>query len=49
MKSNKFEDIVQHNIDNIKEANACVDKFYSLLGMENSSEIKNITQVVGPL
>ena len=49
MKLTKFEDIVQHNINNIKEASACVEKFYNLLGMEYSTEIKNITQVVWPL
>ena len=49
MKLTKFEDIVQHNINNIKEASACVEKFYNLLGMEYSTEIKNISQVVWPL
>ena len=49
MKLTKFEDIVQHNIDSIKEASACVEKFYNLLGMEYSTEIKNISQVVWPL
>ena len=44
MKLTKFEDIVQHNINNIKEASACVEKFYNLLGMEYSTEIKNISQ-----
>lgn len=49
MKLTKFEDIVKHNIENKKEATACVEKFYELLGLENGSEIKNLTQVVGPL
>lgn len=49
MRATKFEDIVKHNTENIKEASACVDKFYELLGMENGSEIKNIAQVVEPL
>lgn len=49
MKANKFEDIVKHNINNKKEAAACAEKFYELLGMENGSEIKNIAQVVEPL
>ncbi len=49
MKLTKLEDIVKHNIENKKEATACVEKFYELLGLENGSEIKNLTQVVGPL
>ena len=49
MKLTKFEDIVQHNIKNYKEATVCAGKFYDLLGMENGGEIKNLTQVVGPL
>ena len=49
MKANKFESIVQHNIDNAKEVSACVEKFFNLLGLEPNSEIKNIPQIAGPL
>ncbi len=49
MEIGKFKDIVQHNIENTKEALDCAEKFYSLLGLDLGSEIKNLTQVVRPL
>ncbi|SDB54419.1 hypothetical protein SAMN02910298_02787 [Pseudobutyrivibrio sp. YE44] len=49
MRTSKFESIINHNMDNIEEARACVDRFYSLLGMEEESEIMNIAQVARSL
>ena len=49
MKTSKFESIINHNMENIEEARACVDRFYSLLGMEEEREIMNITQVARSL
>ena len=40
MEIGKFKDIVQHNIENTKEALDCAEKFYSLLGLDLGSEIK---------
>lgn len=49
MKASKFENIIKHNRESMKEAKECVDKFYELLGMEDGSEIMNLTQVLGSL
>lgn len=49
MKISKFENIIKHNIEKMEEARTCVDRFYSLLGMEEGSEIMNFTQVARSL
>lgn len=49
MDAVKFEDIINHNIDNKEEIMTCVDRFYGLLGMDTGSEILNLTQVIGSL